>query len=264
MHEQEVAGIVLCADLLRNTRRHGNSGDAGRADQRVDLAAGDNAHSLAEQAACSSTERESDKTESDDLEGRDIQECLRAGGSTDGSTQKDNDDVHQSVGSSVGQLADNAALTEEVAQHEHTDKGSRRGKDHTHDNCNNDGEKDPLELGDRSELRHPDLALLVCGQRAHDGRLNDRDKGHIGVGGDSDGSEKFCLSQLGAEEDRGRAVGTADDGDRGRGFAVEAQSDRAEVCAEDTELRGSAEQEAHGIGDQGTEVRHGADAHEDQ
>ena len=48
------------------------------------------------------------------------------------------------------------------------------------------------------------------------------------------------------------------------GFTVEAQPDRAEVCTENTELSGSAQKETHRVRDQGTEVRHRADAHEDQ
>ena len=48
VHEQVVAGVVLLTDLLGNTGGHGNGGNTGRADQRVDLAVGDNAHDLAE------------------------------------------------------------------------------------------------------------------------------------------------------------------------------------------------------------------------
>ena len=50
----------------------------------------------------------------------------------------------------------------------------------------------------------------------------------------------------------------------GSGLAVEAQGDGAEIGGENAELSCCAEQEAHRIGDQGTEVRHGPDAHEDQ
>ena len=49
MHEQVVAGVVLLADLLGNTGGHGNGGNTGGADERVDLAVGDNAHDLAQE-----------------------------------------------------------------------------------------------------------------------------------------------------------------------------------------------------------------------
>ena len=106
------------------------------------------------------------------------------------------------------------------------------------------------------------LSLSVVS--AHDGRLDDRDQRHVGVGSHGDRSQELRLAQLGAQEDGGRAVRAADDGDGGSGLAVEAQGDGAEIGGENAELSCCAEQEAHGIGDQGTEVRHGPDAHEDQ
>ena len=45
---------------------------------------------------------------------------------------------------------------------------------------------------------------------------------------------------------------------------VKAQKDCAEVCGENTELSRRTQQKALGIGNQRTEVRHGAHAHEDQ
>ena len=49
-----------------------------------------------------------------------------------------------------------------------------------------------------------------------------------------------CLSQLSCKENGGRAVGTADDGDRCRCLVVESQEDSHEVCAVDTELGSSS------------------------
>ena len=40
VHQQEVGGVVLTALNLGNTGSHRNGGNAGRSDQRIDLAAG--------------------------------------------------------------------------------------------------------------------------------------------------------------------------------------------------------------------------------
>ena len=39
VHQQEVTGVVLLTDHVGNTGSHGNGGDTGRTDQRIDLAA---------------------------------------------------------------------------------------------------------------------------------------------------------------------------------------------------------------------------------
>ena len=59
-------------------------------------------------------------------------------------------------------------------------------------------------------------------------------------------------------------VRAADDAD-GAGFTgIKAKQLRADEGDEDTQLRGRAHQKCGGVGDQGSEVRHRADAHEDQ
>ena len=71
-------------------------------------------------------------------------------------------------------------------------------------------------------------------------------------------------SQLTREEDGGRSVSSADDGDRRGRFSVESHQDRHEVSSVHAELGRRAQEEAHGVRDQRSEIRHGADAHEDQ
>lgn len=61
VHQQEVMRIGLGADLLRNTRRHRYGRDAGRTDQRIDLAVRDYAQQLAQQHAANRGERERHK-----------------------------------------------------------------------------------------------------------------------------------------------------------------------------------------------------------
>ncbi|MNN41287.1 hypothetical protein D3C81_1553970 [compost metagenome] len=122
-----------------------------------------------------------------------------------------------------------------------------------------------------AQLRHDDRTLLRRGQRAHDRRLQQRHQGHVGVGRHGNRAEQL-RRQLGGHEDRGRAVGTADDGDRGRFLEGElhardahgGECQSAEQGTEDAELRGSAEQQGLRVGQHRPEVGHRPHAHEDQ
>ena len=108
-----------------------------------------------------------------------------------------------------------------------------------------------------------DQALLFGGEQAHHGRLDYRDEGHVRVCRDRDGAEQVGC-QLTGQEDRGRAVGAADDTD-GTGFGGgEAQRERPHVSGENTDLCGGADQHQLRIRNQCREVGHGTDAEEDQ
>jgi 4-hydroxy-tetrahydrodipicolinate reductase len=53
VHEQEVGGVLLLTDNLRNAGCHGNSGNACAADERVDLLLAEEVHNLSkDQTAC--------------------------------------------------------------------------------------------------------------------------------------------------------------------------------------------------------------------
>ena len=56
--------------------------------------------------------------------------------------------------------------------------------------------------------------LFLCGERLHDRRLDQRDQGHIGVGGHCNGSHQL-RSQVIGNVNSGRAVSAADDTDGG-------------------------------------------------
>ena len=105
--------------------------------------------------------REGNQTKDNDLQGIQVQESLCAGGCSYGSTQQDNDDVHQCVGGGLGQLLYNAALTEQVTEHQHTYQRSGGRKDHADNDGDNDREEDLLQLGYRTELLHLDLPLFL-------------------------------------------------------------------------------------------------------
>ena len=172
MHEQEVGRIGLSTYLLGYTCCHRNRGYTCGTDQRIDLAAGKYAHQFTEQNTCGSTEHKCDQTQSYDLQSICIQECFCTGGSTYRSTQQNNYDVHQSIGCGLGQLTNNAGLTEQVTQHQHTYQRSCGGKDQTYNDSNNDGEQDFLQFGYRTKLTHLDLSLLLSGEKFHNRGLD--------------------------------------------------------------------------------------------
>ena len=145
MHEQEVGRIGFCTNLLGYTCCHRNCGYTCGTDQRIDLSTGKYTHQFTKQNTCGGTEHECDQTQSYDLQGICIQECFCAGGSTYGSTQQNNYDVHQSIGCCLSQLTNNTGLTEQVTQHQHTYQRSCGGKDQTYNDGNNDGERDEAD-----------------------------------------------------------------------------------------------------------------------
>ena len=67
MHEQEVARIIRLANLLGNTRRHRNSGNAGRTDERIDFALGELAHDVSKDDAAEGSEGECDEAQNNDI-----------------------------------------------------------------------------------------------------------------------------------------------------------------------------------------------------
>ena len=269
MHQQEVGGVLALAHSLRNAGSHRHGGNACGTDQRVDLAAGEGVHHLAAQDTCSGTKRESNQAQHDDEQGAGVEERVGGGGAADRQCQEDGDNVHQLITSGLLDTIDNAALFHQVAQHQHTDQNGGIRHDEGNDDGDHDGEDDPLGLGHGAQLLHHNSALFLGGQRCHDGRLDHGHQSHVAVRCHGDGAQQL-RSQTRGDEDGSRAVCTADDGD-GSGLllgevhqAGSSQQAGAHVSTKDTELSGSAQQQALGVGDQGCEVGHGADAEEDQ
>ena len=263
MHEQVVAGVVLLADLLGNTGGHRNGGNTGGADERVDLAVGDNAHDLAQDNTAGGADAEGDDAQNDDLNGLDVQEGGGVGGAADGEAEEDRDDVHQLIAGGLGDTLDNAGLLHQVAHHQAADQngGVRQGQGN--DDGNDDGEQDLLGLGDTAGGSHDDLTLFFSGQDLHDRRLDNRHQRHVAVRSDRNGAEQM-RGQLGGDIDGGGAVRAADDADSAGFLIGEAQNLSADKGEEDTQLCGRAQQQAGRAGDQRLEIGHGADAEEDQ
>ena len=125
------------------------------------------------------------------------------------------------------------------------------------------GKKIFFLLADLTQGLHDDLALLLGGQRLHNGRLDNGHQGHVGIRRHGDGAQQGRGQQGGDEDGRG-AVRAADDTHGGRLCAGEAQQTAAHIGQEDAQLGRSAQQQALGVGDQGTKVGHGAHAHENK
>ena len=263
MHEQEVGGVGLLADHLGNTRGHRDGGDAGRANQRVDLLAGQLAHDVAADEAAGRGDGESDEAEEDDLQSFCLQEVGGDHGRANRGGQEDRDDVHERVLHGVGQTVGAAAFTEQVAEHQAADQRSRGRQEQDDEDGDDDGEENLLGLGNRAGLHHLDLAVSFRGHELHDRGLDQRDERHIGICRDGDRTQQLRGKLVGQEDGR-RAVCAADDADGSSFLAGEAEADGAEEGDEHAQLRCSAEQQALRVRDQGAEVSHGADAHEDQ
>ena len=183
-------------------------------------------------------------------------------------------DVDERVGHRVRDTGDRGPhFLREVAEHERADERHGVLEEERAKEQHDEREADLLDLRDRAERRHLDGALGLRRESVHDRRLDDRDERHVGVRRDRD-----CTEQVGREAarepDRRRAVGAADDADRGRrlhrGDAAEEvsakdgrETERTEEREEDAELRGTAEERHLGVGDQWAKVGHRADAHED-
>ena len=262
VHEQEVGGVLLLAHGLGHTGGHGHGGHAGRADQRIDLAAGDSVHHVAQNQTAGSGQQEGGQAQHNDAQSLGGQEGAAHGLEAHGQAQGDGDDVDEGVLGGVGQALGNAALTEQVAQHEHTDQGGGVGHQQNDEDSHGDGEDDLLGLGHLAQLSHLHLTGLLGGQGLHQRRLDHGNQRHIGVCRDGDGGQQ-PHSQLGSRQNGGRAVGAADDADGGGLSGCEAQDQSHQEGGEDAQLSGSAQQQGHGVGQQRTKVGHCANSHED-
>ena len=262
MHEQVVGGVGFLTFDLGNASCHRYGRYACRADEGVDLAAGQLIHQLAHQQTAHGGQSKRGQTENDDLDGLKGQKALSAHGSTDSQTQHNGDDIHQRILCGVAQTVGNAAFTEQVTQHQAADQRSGGGQQQDADGSDQDGEYDLLLLGYGASLLHLDAALFFGGQQLHYGRLDERNKRHIGVCGDSYGAQ-ICRGKLGGQINSGGAVSAADNTDSCGNVACKAQQNSAEECNENTHLCCSAHQHAGGAGKHGAKVGHSTDAQED-
>ena len=164
------------------------------------------------------------------------------------------------LGKTIGHTAD----VEEVTEHQATDERDGIGHDEPHDKGYKDGEANLLDRGDLAKRGHTDGALLFGGEHAHEGGLDHRDQGHVAVRRDRDRTQQVRCQGLGHENGRG-AVRAADDTDGRRLLGAEhARNERYAKCHEHAELCAGTDEECFGVGNEGGEVGHCADADENQ
>ncbi len=263
MHQEEVRGVVLLAFLLDHTGGHGNSGNPRRSNHGIDFSSGGLAHHLAQQHAAGSTHTKCNNAQDNNLEGLSSQEHLGAGLGSYGEAQKDRNDVHQGLLDTVYQQGYTARFLQKIPQHQHPNQGSRTGKQQNGEKGNHNGEDNLLSFANLPQLLHLDNSFLRGGEELDDGGLNHRYQGHIAVGGDGDSSQQIWC-QFTGEVKGGGTIRPADDADGGRLRAGKSQEYGAKEGSKDAQLGCRSQEEAPGIGQQGTKVGARADAKEDE
>jgi hypothetical protein len=142
------------ADLVDHAGGHRHRGDAGGADQRVDLAAGDPMHDLAHHDAGGGADAEGERAEHQDAEGLHRQELVGGELGADGQAEHDGDDVDDLVLGRPAQPLDHAAFAQQVAEGQHADQRRRRRQQQRAQQQHDEREQDALQLRDRAHLLH--------------------------------------------------------------------------------------------------------------
>jgi len=114
----------------------------------------------------------------------------------------------------VGQPFDHLGLPEKIAQHEHGNQGRCRRNQKKNDKGRHNRESNLFQFIDLSCLFHPDFSLGLCGHQAHDGRLNNGDQCHVGIGSNCAHTQHMG-GKLGCQKDGGGPVCPSDDSDGG-------------------------------------------------
>ena len=223
MHEEKIGRIGFLSFDLRNARGHGHGADPGRTDERVDrVVAGEKIEQLGREDAAGGAESEGDDAEGDDEEGLRAEKTFPGHGDADAGAEENGHHIDDFILRGFEQAFGHAAFAQEIPQHEHADERGGCGDEKNDGDGDEEGKDEFFQPRNLAEGLHADLALLHRGQRAHDGRLDERDEGHVGVGGHGHGAEEF-RGELGGEEDGSGSVRPADDADGGGLLRVEAE-----------------------------------------
>ena len=265
MHQQVVLGVGLLAHLLDDPGGHWEGRDARRAHHGVNLVlGGEEIQHLDKQHSHYAVQYEGHKTQHHDHQGSGLDKLVGLHGEGDGDTQQKGDEIGQLVLGSLGEAAQNAALPDQIAEHQKAYQGHRGGGHQTGHHRDQDGEQDAQTAGNSLGLvGHVHGPVLPGGHQLDSRGLDDGDQGHIGIGRHGDGPHIVGLEHLG-NQDRGGTVRRADDADRGRVLQVKAQHRGNQDGQEDTRLGRGAAQKQLGVGQQGTKIDHGSDADKQQ
>ena len=122
MHQQVIARIFFPANVFRYSGGHRDRRYPGRADQRIDLSAGQFIHDLCRQQTADRAEAEGEQTERNDGQRINRQHGRTDRLTSDRNAEKDRDRIHQPVLRLRGKPIDDTALAHQVAEHEHTEQ----------------------------------------------------------------------------------------------------------------------------------------------
>ena len=107
-----------------------------------------------------------------------------------GQAEKDGGRVDDGGSGGLGQSVDHAGLLHDVAEEKGPEQrnggwGQKAAQEHA-----DHGKEEQFLFGHVPALAHVYAPLVLGGQKAHDGGLNKGNQGHVGVGGDGDGSDE--------------------------------------------------------------------------
>ena len=263
--EEVVGAVVLEAYVVGHTGGIGNGTDTGVTDKRVDFVAflEEEVENLHEEDTAEGGDDEGEGTKAEDEHRTTGEERGGLGGGTNGDTDKEGANVDDGVAGHLAETLGDTAFLQQVTKEEHTQQGQTARHDECAEEESDNGEGNLFELGDLARRFHTDGTLLGGGHESHDGRLDDGDESHVGVGRHSDGTHQVG-SQLRRKEDGCGAVSTTDDADGTSLVGSETQGQGAGVGGKNTRLCGGTDEEEFGVGEQGGEVGHGTDAQEYQ
>ena len=249
---------------MHHTGGHGEGRNSRRADHGVDFLLQEQIHQFRDHHAAHGVHHEGDQSKSQNQQRLYPQELRRVHPGGDGQPQQNGNQVRQHVLRRLRQGIQHAALPDQIPEHEKSDQRHGLGRDEPHDDRHRNGEQDFRGLGDGATLvGHFDLPLRLGGTQANHRRLHHRHQRHVGVGRHHNG-RRVAGTQLLGDENGGRAVRRADDGDRGRVVELKSQQGRQPQGEENTELCRRAEDHQLGICQQRLKIDHRADADEQQ
>ena len=100
---------------------------------------------------------------------------------TSASCQEDGNHVTQRILSCIRKTVGYSRLTEQITKHQHTNQSCYWWQEQRNNDCCCNWEYQTLKLGNSTELRHLNLALLLSGAQLHDRWLNQWNQRHIGI-----------------------------------------------------------------------------------
>ena len=141
MHQDYVGRIFLHCDFLYNTGRHRECGDSGAADHRVDLLLQEQVDDLRKHNTANRIHNECEQTDYHDHDCLQCYEVFRLHTEGNRDSQKQCDQICQIILRGVRHGSKNAALTDQVTEHQETNQRYGSWRNQSDDDGNNDRER---------------------------------------------------------------------------------------------------------------------------